>query len=48
MPGRPADLILVGQGRTALSVGAGGGCLDIFPHIYYFSLRWLVGWLFWV
>ena len=28
--GRPTIWITVGQGPTALSVGAGGGCLDIF------------------
>ena len=27
----------VGQGPTALTVGAGGGCLDIFTLIYPFS-----------
>ena len=29
--------IRVGQGPTALAVGAGGGCLDIFTLIYIFS-----------
>ena len=29
--------IRVGQGPTALAVGAGGGCLDIFTLIYSFS-----------
>ena len=38
VPGRPTILIGVGQGPTALSVGAGGGCLDIFTLIYLFSL----------
>ena len=33
--GRPT--ILVGQGLTALAVGAGRGCLDIFTLIYPFS-----------
>ena len=28
--GRPTIWITVGQGPTALAVGAGGGCLDIF------------------
>ena len=28
--GRPTIWITVGQGPTALTVGAGGGCLDIF------------------
>ena len=28
---------LVGQGPTALAVGAGGGCLDIFTLVYRFS-----------
>ena len=37
MPGRPTILITVGQGPTALAVGAGGGCLDIFTLIYLFS-----------
>ena len=30
VPGRPSTWIRVGQGPTALAVGAGGGCLDIF------------------
>ena len=30
VPGRPTIWITVGQGPTALAVGAGGGCLDIF------------------
>ena len=30
--------IIVGQGPTALALGAGGGCLDIFSLIYHFSL----------
>ena len=34
VPGRPAICISVGQGPTALVVGAGGGCLDIFTLIY--------------
>ena len=29
--------ITVGQGPTALAVGAGGGCLDIFNLVYRFS-----------
>ena len=29
--------ITVGQGLTALAVGAGGGCLDIFSLVYHFS-----------
>ena len=29
--------IRVGQGPTALAVGAGGGCLDIFSLVYNFS-----------
>ena len=28
--------IIVGQGPTALAVGAGGGCLDIFSLVYCF------------
>ena len=33
---RPTIWITVGQGPTALAVGAGGGCLDIFTLIYPF------------
>ena len=29
--------IRIGQGPTTLAVGAGGGCLDIFSLVYYFS-----------
>ena len=36
VPGRPTILTTVGQGPTALAVGAGGGCLDIFILIYPF------------
>ena len=36
VPGRPTILITVGQGPTALAVGAGGGCLDISTLIYPF------------
>ena len=38
--GRPTIWIIVGQGPTALAVGAGcggGGCLDIFTLVYHFS-----------
>ena len=42
VPGRPTILITVGQGPTALVVGAGGGGLDIFtlisPFLFSFSL----------
>ena len=37
VPGRPTIWITVGQGPTALTVGAGGGGLDIFTLIYPFS-----------
>ena len=37
VPGRPIIWLAVGQGPTALAVGAGGGCLDIFTLIYPFS-----------
>ena len=37
VPGHPTIWIIVGQGPTALAVGAGGGCLDIFTLIYPFS-----------
>ena len=36
VPGRPTIWITVGQGPTALLVGADGGCLDIFILIYPF------------
>ena len=36
VPGRPTIWITVGQGPTALAVGAGGGGLDIFTLIYPF------------
>ena len=36
VPGRPTIWITVGQGPTALAVGAGGGCLDIFTLTYPF------------
>ena len=29
--------MIVGQGPTALAVGAGGGCLDMFTLLYLFS-----------
>ena len=35
--GVPLILMRVGQGPTALAVGAGGGCLDIFTLVYQFS-----------
>ena len=42
VPGRPAVWIAVGQGPTALVVGAGGGCLElltlVYPFISSFSL----------
>ena len=37
VPGRPSLWITVGQGPTALVVGAGGGCLDIFTLTILFS-----------
>ena len=37
VPGRPTIWVTVGQGPSALAVGAGGGCLDIFILIYPFS-----------
>ena len=33
VPGRPTIWMILGQGPTALAVGAGGGCLDIFTLI---------------
>ena len=38
VPGRPTLWTIVGQGPTALAVGAGGGCLDIFAIVSLFSL----------
>ena len=38
VPGRPTNLDQRGQGLTALAVGAGGGCLDIFSLVCHFSL----------
>ena len=35
--GRPTIWMIVGQGPTALALGVGGGCLDIFTLIYPFS-----------
>ena len=37
VPGRPTIWITIGQGPTALAVGAGEGCLEIFTLIYPFS-----------
>ena len=37
VPGHPRIWIIVGQGPTALAVGAGGGCLDIYLSSYHFS-----------
>ena len=36
VPGRPTIWITVGQGPTALAVGAGGVCLNIFTLLYPF------------
>ena len=37
VPGRPTIWIIVGQGPIALTVGAAGGCFDIFTLLYPFS-----------
>ena len=37
VPRRPKILITVGQGPTALAVGAGGNGFDVFTLIYTFS-----------
>ena len=34
VPGRPTIWITVGQGPTALALGSGWGCFDIFTLIY--------------
>ena len=45
VPGRPTIWMIVGQWPTALAVGAGGGCLDIFTLLYPFPpLFPVVGW----
>ena len=38
VPGRPTICMTGGQGPTALAVGAGGSCLDIFSLIYPISI----------
>ena len=37
VPRRPTIWMIVGQGPTALTVGAGWDCLDIFTLLYLFS-----------
>ena len=37
VPGRPTIWMVVGQGPTALAVGAGGGCLDNFSRLFFLS-----------
>ena len=37
VPGRPTIWVTVGQGPTALAIGAGGFFLDIFILVYPFS-----------
>ena len=37
VPGRPTIWMIVGKGPTALTVGAGGVCVDISTLIYLFS-----------
>ena len=46
VPGRPTIRITVGQGPTALAVGAGGGCLEFFYSSLSFlsSFSGVVGW----
>ena len=38
VPGGPTTWIRVGQGPSALAVGAGGGCLYIFCLVFHFSI----------
>ena len=38
VPGCPTIWITAGQGPTALAVGAGGGCLDIFTELFPFVI----------
>ena len=35
--------IVVGQGPTALAVGEGGGCLDVFASVYHFAFSPFLG-----
>ena len=42
VPGRPTIWITVGQGPTALVVGAGGGCFGRFYSHLSFSLLFLL------
>ena len=42
MPGRPVVWMIVGQGHSALAVGAGGGCLNSFTPLYLFSPLFLL------
>ena len=44
LPGRPTIWMTVGQGPSALAIGA--GCLDIFTLIYLFSPFWFKQYLF--
>ena len=44
VPGRPTIWMTVGQGPTALAVGAVGGCSDIFSLIYPISIFSLSLW----
>ena len=37
VPVRPTNLDCSREGPTALAVGAGGGCLDIFTLVFHFS-----------
>ena len=43
VPGRPTIWITVGQGPTALAVGAGGGCLDMFSLFFLSSFSLCLG-----
>ena len=45
VPGHPTIWITVGQGPTALAIGVGGGCLDIFLLSSILSFLFLP--LFW-
>ena len=38
VPGRPTIWMTVGQGPTALAVGAGGSCLDTIPSLFFLPL----------
>ena len=43
VPERPTVWTSVGQGPTALAVGAGGGCLEFYSHLSFLFFLPLFG-----